>query len=66
MTHDDWWRRLDLHNISIDLAAARAGRCGFTHLATGRACQLPHRHPDSCELRERQPQHRSTHPPRLR
>ena len=23
-------RRLDLHNISIDFAAASAGRCGFT------------------------------------
>jgi hypothetical protein len=38
-------RPLDLHNISIDFAAASAGRCGFTHLDTGRVCPLPHRHP---------------------
>ena len=38
-------RRLDLHNISIDFPAAIAGRCGFTHLDTGRVCRLPHRHP---------------------
>jgi hypothetical protein len=25
-------QRLDLHNISIDFAAASARRCGFTHL----------------------------------
>jgi hypothetical protein len=43
-------RRLDLHNISIDFAAASAGRCGFTHLDTGRLCQLPHRHPGRCQL----------------
>jgi hypothetical protein len=28
-------RRLDLHNLSIDFAAARAGRCGFTLLDIG-------------------------------
>ena len=50
MTHGGWWRRLDLHNITIDIAAASAGRCGYTHLATGRVCHLPHRHPGSCEL----------------
>ena len=33
-------RRLDLHNIGIDFAAASAGRCGFTHLDSGRVCQL--------------------------
>ena len=42
--------QLDLHNISIDFAAASAGRCGFTHLDTGRVCQLPHRHPGQCQL----------------
>src|SRR5829696_1934935 len=31
-------RRLDLHNVSIDFAAANAGRCGFTHLDSGRVC----------------------------
>ena len=43
-------RRLDLHNISIDFAAASAGRCGFTQLASGRVCLLPHRHHDPCQL----------------
>src|SRR5215204_5685400 len=37
----DAGRRLDLHNISIDFAAASAGRCGFTHLDSGRVRQLP-------------------------
>ena len=32
-------RHRDLHNISIDFAAASAGRCGFTHLDSGRVCQ---------------------------
>jgi hypothetical protein len=35
-------RRLDLHNTSIDFAAASAGQCGFTHLDSGRVCRLPH------------------------
>ena len=49
--------RLDLHNISIDFAAASAGLCGFTHLDSGRVCQLPHRHHGRCQLldRPRQP-----------
>jgi len=35
----DAWRRLDFHKVSIDFAAASAGRCGFTHLASGQvAC----------------------------
>jgi hypothetical protein len=42
-------RRLDLRNISINFAAASAGRCGFTHLDTGRVCWLPHRHPGACQ-----------------
>jgi hypothetical protein len=42
--------RLDLHNISIDFAAASAGLCGFTHLDSGRVCQLPHRHRGPCQL----------------
>ena len=40
--------RLDLHNVSIDIVAAEAGRCGFTHLASGRVCWRPHRHPGPC------------------
>ena len=43
-------QRLDLHNASIDLAAATAGQCGFTHLPSGRICRLPHRHLGSCKL----------------
>jgi len=45
--------RLDLHNISIDFAAASAGLCGFTHLDSGRVCQLPHRHHGPCQLLDR-------------
>jgi hypothetical protein len=40
--------RLDLHNVSIDIVAAEAGRCGITHLASGRVCLRPPRHPGSC------------------
>lgn len=42
--------RLDLHNISTDFSTAASGRCGFTHLDTGRICQLPYRHEGLCEL----------------
>lgn len=45
--------RLDLHNSSIDYAAAIAGRCGFTHLDSGRVCQLLHGHDDPCQLQQR-------------
>jgi hypothetical protein len=45
----DAWRRLDFHNVSIDFAAASAGRCGFTHLARGQVCLLPHRHQGPCQ-----------------
>ncbi len=51
--------RLDLHNVSIDFAAASAGRCGFTHLFSGRVCQLPHGHAGQCRLQDQ----RSTAPP---
>jgi hypothetical protein len=37
-------RRRDLHNISIEFASARAGRCGFTALDIGLVCRPPHRH----------------------
>ena len=45
--------RLDLHNSNIDFQAAIAGRCGFTHLDTGRVCRLPHRHQGPCQLQDR-------------
>jgi hypothetical protein len=44
-------RRRDLHNTSINVAAAIAGQCGFTHVASGRVCHLPHGHPGPCDLR---------------
>jgi hypothetical protein len=43
--------RRDLHNISINLAAAAEGLCGFTHIPSGRVCRLPCRHPGPCEFR---------------
>ncbi len=42
-------QRLDLHNPSIDFAAASAGQCGFTHLPTGGICRLPYQHLSSCQ-----------------
>jgi hypothetical protein len=54
-------QRLDLHNASIDVAAATAGKCGFTHLPSGRTCQLPHRHPGPCNL-----QHQADQPSPVR
>ncbi len=42
--------RQDLHNSSTNYEAARVGRCGFTHLASGRTCLLSHRHHGSCQL----------------
>ena len=44
-------RRRDLHNTSINFDLAVAGRCGFTHIPSGRVCQLPYRHPGPCTLR---------------
>lgn len=46
----DTRQRLDLHNLSVDFAAATAGRCGFIHLASGQVCRLPHRHLGPCVL----------------
>jgi hypothetical protein len=43
--------RLDLHNASIDIAAATAGQCGFTHLPSGGICRMPHRHLGPCQLK---------------
>jgi hypothetical protein len=42
--------RRDLHNTSVNFDAAIAGQCGFTHIASGRVCRLPHRHPGPCDL----------------
>jgi len=53
-SYDEVHKRLDLHNISIDFATATVGCCGFTHLASGRICQLPYRHRGACVLQPRQ------------
>jgi hypothetical protein len=45
-----WGDRLDVHNTNVNEAAARAGRCGTVHLATGRMCRLPSLHEGACEL----------------
>jgi hypothetical protein len=45
--------RRDLHNVSIDFAAASQGLCGFSHMPSGRVCRLPYRHPGPCDLRAR-------------
>lgn len=42
--------RLDLHNASIDLATAAAGRCGTTDLTTGRICRSPAGHAGGCDF----------------
>lgn len=46
--------RVESHNSQINTAAAQAHRCGMTHLATGRICLLPERHPGSCDFQQRQ------------
>lgn len=46
--------RDESHNTQINTAAAQAHRCGMTHLATGRFCLLPERHPGSCDFTNRQ------------
>ena len=46
--------RAESHNSQINTAAAQAHRCGMTHLASGRVCLLPERHPGSCDFRQRQ------------
>jgi hypothetical protein len=43
-------QRRDLHNSNVHYAAAMAGHCAMTHVASGRVCLLPHRHPGPCEL----------------
>ncbi|HEV2886633.1 MAG TPA: hypothetical protein VGX49_06970 [Jatrophihabitans sp.] len=46
--------REESHNSQINTAVAQAHRCGMTHLASGRVCLLPERHPGSCDFRQRQ------------
>jgi hypothetical protein len=45
--------RLELHNHQIDQRVAATHRCGMTHLATGRVCLLPERHPGGCQFTDR-------------
>lgn len=35
-----------------NVGLALAGQYAFTHLASGRACRLPHRHSGPCDLRD--------------
>jgi hypothetical protein len=53
--------RQDAHNVSVDPVLAAAGRCGMTHLPTGRVCTRPARHPDSCEFHRRETAHGPVH-----
>jgi hypothetical protein len=40
-----------VHNSEVNTVAAEADLCGMTHLATGRLCLLPKRHPGGCDFR---------------
>lgn len=42
--------RLDLHNSAVNDEQAGIGRCGQTHLATGRVCLLPAHHRGPCDF----------------
>jgi hypothetical protein len=42
--------RLDSHNTSVDSQMVDVGRCGQIHLASGRICIRPVRHPGSCDF----------------
>jgi hypothetical protein len=46
----DAGERLDLRSLHVREDVARTGRCGNVHLATGRTCILPERHPGSCDF----------------
>lgn len=45
--------RMDLHNVSVHPVLASLGRCGMTHLATGRVCVREARHAGACDFRPR-------------
>lgn len=38
----------EMHNVSVDEAAAMRGECAQVHLPSGRRCTLPHGHRGSC------------------
>jgi hypothetical protein len=42
--------RPDLRSFHVREDVAMEGRCGNLHLATGRTCILPERHPGSCDF----------------
>lgn len=48
--HDHSGDRPDLSSLHVREDVAAAGRCGNVHLATGRTCTLPERHPGSCNF----------------
>jgi hypothetical protein len=45
--------RGEAHNPSVDTHVADVGACAQTHLATGRVCTLPARHPGGCDFTPR-------------
>ena len=45
--------RRDAHNTSVDIVLVALGRCGQTHLATGRVCGEPGRHSGPCDFVDR-------------
>lgn len=40
----------EMHNASVNEAAAMEGECAQVHLPTGRMCTLPYGHRGSCEF----------------
>jgi hypothetical protein len=40
----------EVHNPSVDEAAAGQGACAQVHLPTGAMCVMPHGHKESCEF----------------
>jgi hypothetical protein len=40
----------DMSSTHVREDVAKAGRCANVHLATGRTCTLPKRHPGSCNF----------------
>jgi hypothetical protein len=41
-------RSREIHNATIDERTALSGRCGMTHLPSGRTCTLPAGHRGGC------------------
>lgn len=41
-------RTSEMHNVSVNEAAAMEGKCAMVHLPSGRMCAQPHGHRGSC------------------